>query len=130
MSDAQTAFEIIRSVTRTMIESRETQPALDAVVQLISEKMGAEVCSIYLHEAGTDQLRMASTYGLNADALSNVHLKSDEGLTGAVFSDGDVVNIAHPRQDARFKFFPSAKIDSTIFSVSPSHPEPRVATAS
>ncbi len=106
MSDAQTAFEIIRSVTRTMIESRETQPALDAVVQLISEKMGAEVCSIYLHEAGTDQLRMASTYGLNADALSNVHLKSDEGLTGAVFSDGDVVNIAHPRQDARFKFFP------------------------
>ena len=106
MSDARTAFDIIRSVTRTMMESRETQPALDAVVQLISEKMGAEVCSIYLHTAGTDQLRMASTHGLNTEDLSKVQLRSDEGLTGAVFSNGEVINIANPRNDVRFKFFP------------------------
>ncbi len=106
MSDAKTAFEIIRVVTRTMMESRETQPALDAVVRLISEKMGAEVCSIYLHDAATDRLRMASTHGLNRGALSGIHFKADEGLTGAVFSQGEIVNIANPRSDPRFMFFP------------------------
>ncbi len=106
MSDAKTAFEVIRSVTRTMLESRETQPALDAVVRLISEKMGAEVCSIYLHDPEMDRLRMASTHGLNARAAGNVHFNADEGLTGAVFSNGEIMNIADPHADPRYKFFP------------------------
>jgi phosphotransferase system enzyme I (PtsP) len=106
MSDASAAFEIIRSVTRTMLESRETQPALDAVVRLISEKMGVEVCSIYLHHADPDELRLAATLGLNRGVLEAVHLGPGEGLAGAVFSRGEVINIADPSSDARFKFFP------------------------
>ncbi len=106
MSEVTTAFEIIRSVTRTMLESRETQPALDAVVKSISEKMGAEVCSIYLHDTVDGSLRLAASHGLNPQALADVSLAAGEGLTGAVFSRGEVLNIANPRQDARFKFFP------------------------
>jgi phosphotransferase system enzyme I (PtsP) len=106
MSDAKNAFEVIRSVTRTMMESSGTRPALDAVVRLISEKMGADVCAIYLHDPATDTLKMASACGLNTTAALDVRLKSGEGLTGAVFSKGEVINIANPRSDSRFIFFP------------------------
>lgn len=106
MSEAGVAFEIIRSVTRTILESREIQPALDAVTRLISEKMGVEVCSIYLFDSQTGRLRLAAGHGLNRGALAEVSLETDEGLTGAVYSAGEIINIAHPREDARFKFFP------------------------
>jgi phosphotransferase system enzyme I (PtsP) len=104
VSDAGVAFEIIRSVTRTILESREIQPALDAVTRLISEKMGVEVCSIYLREG--DRLRLAAGHGLNRGAHSGVALDSGEGLTGAVYESGEILNLAHPDRDARFKFFP------------------------
>ena len=109
MPNAGIAFEIIRSVTRTILESRDIQPALDAVTRLISEKMGVEVCSIYLSEPGVDgatRLRLAAGHGLNRGALAEVTLETGEGLTGAVYSTGELLNIAHPRQDPRFKFFP------------------------
>jgi phosphotransferase system enzyme I (PtsP) len=110
MSDAGIAFEIIRSVTRTILESRDIQPALDAVTRLISEKMGVEVCSIYLRDTDADgggaRLRLATGHGLNRGALAEVTLDTGEGLTGAVYSGGEILNIAHPHKDARFKFFP------------------------
>jgi phosphotransferase system, enzyme I, PtsP len=106
MSEAVIAFEIIRSVTRTILESRDIQPALDAVTRLISEKMGVEVCSIYLFDSQSGRLRLAAGHGLNRGALEEVSLDLNEGLTGAVYSAGEIINIAHPQKDARFKFFP------------------------
>lgn len=106
MSSAGVAFEIIRSVTRTILESRDIQPALDAVTRLISEKMGVEVCSIYLLDAATGRLRLEAGHGLNRGALEHVTLGPDEGLTGAVFSTGELLNLANPHQDARYRYFP------------------------
>src|SRR5690349_9152860 len=100
MSEASTALEVIRSVTRTMQESRSVQPALDAVVHLISEKMGVEVCSIYLHDGATGLLKLSASHGLNRRALSGVSLNPAEGLTGSVYSTGEILNIADPRSDA------------------------------
>ncbi len=107
MSDITTAFEIIRTVTRAMLESRATQPALDAIVRSISEKMHVEVCSIYLHDPETDTLHLAASHGLSPEAVpAGVTLRADEGLTGSVYSGGEVINIANPHQDPRYKFFP------------------------
>lgn len=106
MPDAGIAFEIIRTVTRTIMESRDIQPALDAVTRLISEKMRVQVCSIYLFDHASGRLRLAAGHGLNRGALAEVTLGVDEGLTGAVYSSGEIINIAHPQRDPRFRFFP------------------------
>jgi len=106
MPDAGTAFEIIRAVTRTILESRDIQPALDAITRLISGKMRVQVCSLYLFDSTSGRLRLAAGHGLNQGALSEVTLGADEGLTGAVYSTGEIINIAHPQKDPRFKFFP------------------------
>ena len=98
MSDAGVAFEIIRSVTRTILESREIQPALDAVTRLISEKMGVEVCSIYLRDG--DGLKLSAGHGLNRGALAEDSRDAGEGLTGAVYEAGESVNLAHPDRAA------------------------------
>ncbi len=106
MPDAGIAFEIIRTVTRTIMESRDIQPALDAVTRLISEKMRVQVCSLYLFDAASGRLRLAAGHGLNRGALAEVSLGTEEGLTGAVYSTGEIINIAYPERDRRFKLIP------------------------
>ncbi len=107
MSDASTALEIIRSVAQTMQESASTQPALEAVVKLISEKMEVDVCSIYLYQGEDNRLELAASEGLNQDSRRLVTMTPGEGLTGHVFSQGEIVNIANPKDDKRYKYFPS-----------------------
>ncbi|MDB5103414.1 MAG: domain phosphoenolpyruvate--protein phosphotransferase PtsP [Fibrobacteres bacterium] len=107
MSDASTALEIIRSVAQTMQESVSTRPALEAVVKLISEKMEVDVCSIYLYQGENNRLRLAASEGLNRENLSDVTMSPGEGLTGYVFSRGEIVNIANPSDDKRNKHFPT-----------------------
>jgi phosphotransferase system enzyme I (PtsP) len=107
MSDASTALEIIRSVAQTMQESASTRPALEAVVKLISEKMEVDVCSIYLYQGDNNRLNLAASEGLNREKLSDVTMSPGEGLTGYVFSRGEIVNIANPNEDKRNKYFPS-----------------------
>ena len=111
MSEASTALEIIRSVAQTMQESASTQPALEAVVKLISEKMQVEVCSIYLYQPELNRLQPGASWGLNREGLSEVAMTPGEGLTGYVFSRGEIVNIANPRQDVRNKYFPGVGED-------------------
>ena len=62
MSEASTALEIIRRVAQTMQESASTQPALEAVVKLISEKMQVEVCSIYLYQPDLNRLQPGASW--------------------------------------------------------------------
>jgi phosphotransferase system enzyme I (PtsP) len=107
MSDASTALEIIRSVAQTMQESTSTRPALDAVVKLISEKMGVDVCSIYLYQGGENCLHLAASEGLNVKSGEEITMSPGEGLTGFVFSKGEIVNIANPKDDTRNKYFPA-----------------------
>jgi len=106
MADASTAYEIIRTVTRTMVESRDTQPALDAVVRLISEKMKVDVCSIYLYDRQTTLLHLGASYGLNTQESRSITMSVEEGLTGFVYRRGELLNIASPKEDIRFKYFP------------------------
>ncbi len=107
MSDSSTAFEIIRSVTRTMVDNDSVQPALEAIVQLISEKMRVSVCSIYLYQPDTGLLRLTACCGLNRDKMDEIAMVPEEGLAGYIFRTGEVVNIANPSQDSRFKYFPA-----------------------
>jgi phosphotransferase system, enzyme I, PtsP len=106
MSDASTALEIIRSVAQTMQESTSTQPALEAVTKLISEKMGVDVCSIYLFRPESNRLHLVASEGLKRDNGLDVTMAPGEGLTGYAFKEGEIVNIANPREDARNKYFP------------------------
>ena len=107
MSDASTALEIIRSVAQTMQESASTQPALEAVVKLISEKMEVDVCAIYLYQPDTGKLKLTACWGLNRESFSEVIMAPEEGLTGFVYSQGEIINIDNPNQDKRFKYFPT-----------------------
>src|SRR3954471_9819276 len=107
MSDASTALEIIRSVAQTMQETTSTRPALDAVVKLISEKMGVDVCSIYLYQGAENRLHLAASQGLNMKPGEDIVMAPEEGLTGHVFSRGEIINIANPKDDKRNKYFPA-----------------------
>lgn len=106
MADANTAYTIIRKVTRTMLESRSTQPALEAVVKLISEKLKVDVCSIYLLDPESNKLVLKANCGLHTSSQNSVSMGIDEGLTGHAFGSGEVINIADPRHDPRYKHFP------------------------
>lgn len=55
---------------------------LQNVVELVSDHMHSDVCSIYLLDNETQELVLRATRGLRPDSIGNVHLAVGEGITG------------------------------------------------
>ncbi|HUX14492.1 MAG TPA: phosphoenolpyruvate--protein phosphotransferase [Spirochaetia bacterium] len=58
------------------------QGFLQNVVELVSDHMHSDVCSIYLYEREEQELVLRATKGLHPDSIGNVRLKIGEGITG------------------------------------------------
>src|SRR5262245_44614533 len=74
----QTLYGVIRLVSSSL----EMLPMLQGVVDLATEATGCHACFIYLLEDGLLTIRAASP--VFADAVGNVQMSLDEGLTGWV----------------------------------------------
>ena len=66
-------------------------PSLDAflqkIVEMISEHMKSQVCSIYLYYEDKGELVLKATKGLNPDSVGKVKMKLGEGLTGLALEE-------------------------------------------
>ncbi|MEW6488338.1 MAG: phosphoenolpyruvate--protein phosphotransferase [Thermodesulfobacteriota bacterium] len=95
---------VLEDVSRIVAASHDLRETLDHITALLAERMGVEVCSLYLEEA--DELVLRSTRGLDASAVGRVRMAPDEGLTGLAFQTGGPVNVEHADRHPRYKFFP------------------------
>lgn len=79
--------------------------ALTATVDLLAERLGFDVCSIYLiDEAGT--LVLEATHGLRPESVGRVRMRPSEGLTGLVAETEQPLFTSRADEHPRFKFFP------------------------
>jgi phosphotransferase system, enzyme I, PtsP len=60
---------------------------LQSVVDIVAKHMGSEVCSIYIYDAFHQSVVMAATHGLSLDAVGQVSLSLDEGVTGRALKE-------------------------------------------
>jgi phosphotransferase system enzyme I (PtsP) len=70
---AASAREILTGLHEVMAGRGSAQSKLDKVVDVIAEKLGSEVCSIYLLR--DNKLELSATHGLRPQAVHVTRLK-------------------------------------------------------
>jgi phosphotransferase system enzyme I (PtsP) len=97
---------LLADVAEIVSRSHDLKETLANVTDLVSKRLDADVCSIYSADAENQKLRLASTIGLDADAVGHVELPIGEGLVGLAASRGEPIAIEHARSDPQYRYFP------------------------
>ncbi len=87
-------------------DSTSLETFLKKIVEMISDHMHSEVCSIYLYNEDHQELILKATKGLNAHLIGKVKLKLGEGLTGVALKELRPICERHASKNPNFKFFP------------------------
>ncbi|HUJ77132.1 MAG TPA: phosphoenolpyruvate-utilizing N-terminal domain-containing protein, partial [bacterium] len=99
----QTLIDISRIITT----SHNLDDTLGQTVRLIAERIGVDVCSLYIYDEHTELLELKATHGLSPQAVGTVRLKPSEGMIGLVLETQQPVNLRDVTKHPRFKYFPS-----------------------
>ena len=94
-------------ISRIITTSHNLEETLGQTVYLIAQRIGVDVCSIYLYEEAEKRLEMKATHGLNPAGVGEVRMEVTEGLVGMVIETRKPVNLMDVENHPRFKFFPS-----------------------
>jgi adenylate cyclase len=85
-------------VSRRVADSLSLDVLLPRMVELVSEFLDAERCTIFLHDPETDELYTRAAVGLS----SEIRLGASQGIAGTVFRSGQPVSIPDAYADPRF----------------------------
>ncbi|MBI2190971.1 MAG: phosphoenolpyruvate--protein phosphotransferase [Planctomycetes bacterium] len=99
-------LSILADISRIVSHSHDLQETLNNIVTVVAERMGVEVCSIYLLDEGKQKLTLRATVGLDPTSIGKVEMLVSEGLTGLVVEEGKPVAVKEAKEHPRYKFFP------------------------
>ena len=99
-------------ISRIITTSHNLDETLGQTVFLIAERMGVDVCSIYLHDESQERLELKATHGLNPEAVGQVRMKVTEGLVGMAIETLAPVNVLDVADHPRFMYFPTIDEDN------------------
>ncbi|MCX6986303.1 MAG: GAF domain-containing protein, partial [Lentisphaerae bacterium] len=94
----------MRKISKIIAENDDQALVLEEIVKVLSKNLDAEVCSIYVYDDKENELVLTATSGLNPELVGKVRLKPGEGITGAAFKGGEIINIVNPEKHPRYKF--------------------------
>ncbi len=98
----QDTSEILAALTG----SRDLDGFLTRLVKLVARHLDADVCSIYLLEAESQQLVLRATTGLNAEAIGKVRMQVGEGLVGTALKELRPICESCASHHPAFRYFP------------------------
>jgi signal transduction histidine kinase len=91
---------------------------IDRVIQIASETLRFQACSIFLHDPQSDTFVLRGTVGKLKAKVGNLKYKRREGCTGWVCDTGEPVMLNNPQEDPRWRGkyveFESAEIASFL----------------
>jgi len=87
-------------------EAPSLEDFLQKIVDMISDHMQSEVCSIYLYYEDTQELVLKATRGLNPNSIGQVRMTLEEGLTGLALRELRFIREKQASHNPQFKFFP------------------------
>jgi phosphotransferase system enzyme I (PtsP) len=79
---------------------------LQKIVEMISEHMHSEVCSIYIYYENSNELVLHATKGLKPEAIGQVKMKLGEGLTGLALKELRPVCEKNASKSVGYRYFP------------------------
>jgi phosphotransferase system enzyme I (PtsP) len=95
---------ILRKISKVIAENDDQSQVLDEIVKVLSKNLDAEACTIYVFDDEENELVLTATCGLNPELVGKIRLKPGEGITGAAFKAGEIINIVDPEKHPRYKF--------------------------
>ncbi|MGI9314715.1 MAG: phosphoenolpyruvate--protein phosphotransferase [Luminiphilus sp.] len=94
-------LEVLRRLIQDVNDADSLEDALTLIVAQVRSAMHTDVCTIYLHDKGTQKLIFRATEGLNSEKVGQFGLGFDEGLVGWVATREEPLNLddasAHPQ---------------------------------
>ncbi len=102
----KTELEILYEISRIANSPLNLKERLDSIVEITSEKMRKDSCSIVLLDKEGTGLVLKATKGLNPEAIDRVRVDIGEGIVGWVAKEGVPVAVERAFEDPRFKYIP------------------------
>jgi len=99
----------LREIGQALNSAWDLAATLELITRRTADAMGMDSCSIYLLDAGGENLVLQATTGLAAAAVGQARLRVGEGLTGWAARHGQPVAVADAARDPRFKFLPETQ---------------------
>jgi phosphotransferase system, enzyme I, PtsP len=97
---------ILEDISTLISHSRDLKETLNSIVATVSDRMGTEVCSIYILDRQNRRLTLRATTGLDEESVGKVSMGTGEGLTGLVIERMKPVMVVDALAHPRYKYFP------------------------
>jgi len=106
-ADVEMVFSV-KELIEPFLHSRDIRGFLSEVVQIVSQHMQCDVCSIFLYKEEEDLLVLEATVGLNPQMVGALKLTSREGLTGLALRELRPIREDRGIDNPYFKFIPGS----------------------
>jgi len=100
------SLRLLEDIGTLIARSHDLRETLEEITQTIAERMGTEVCSLYLYDSKERRLTLWATTGLDRTAVGSVSMSIDEGLSGLVIEKMEPVAVTDAMTHPRNKYFP------------------------
>ena len=97
---------ILEDISTLISHSHDLQDTLDNIVAIVADRMGTEVCSIYIFDQRRSRLTLSATMGLDKESVGKVSMGIGEGITGLVIERMKPVMVEDTLAHPRYKYFP------------------------
>ena len=97
---------LLEDISTLVSHSHDLQETLDSIVAIVADRMGTEVCSIYIFDQQKRRLTLCATMGLDQESVGKVSMGTGEGLTGLVIERMKPVMVVDALAHPRYKYFP------------------------
>jgi phosphotransferase system enzyme I (PtsP) len=104
--EAHPHLTILEDISTLISHSHDLQETLNSIVATVAERMGTEVCSLYILDQQKERLTLRATMGLDAESVGKVSMAIREGLTGLVIERMKPVTVVNAMAHPRYKYFP------------------------
>ena len=99
-------LRLLEDIGTLISRSHDLQETLEEITQIIAERIGTDVCSLYLFDPKEKRLTLWATTGLERVAIGKVSMKIEEGLSGLVIEKMEAVAVTDAMTHPRNKYFP------------------------
>lgn len=97
---------LLEDINAIAARSEDLRETLQRIVEVVAERMGTEVCSLYILDPRAQRLTLWATTGLARASVGKVTMAVGEGLTGMVMEKMEPVMVVDAPAHPRYKYFP------------------------
>ena len=112
-------LETLRKIVQQVNEAQSLADALEIIVERVRNAMGTEVCSVYMHDPGSERYLLCANEGLNSEQVGVASLAVGEGLVGLVAAGVILVGALKMKKLSGYNWAMTASIIAVVPCVSP-----------